>query len=196
MPRDPATPPRWDDLPDLVTPDDALLIPDAGNPGVWSYLWDIRQSGTYMKPVGFGNMGFAVPAAIAAAVLQPDRPVLVLVGDGSLGMTLAELETLARVGGRVVVVVLNDAGYGNIRQEQLLHFGNRTIGVDFGPADYAKAAEGLGIPARRMTDLRELASAVEKAFAGDSPVLFDVPIDRSISAWTYPAFALHDAEDG
>ena len=179
-----------------VTPDDAILIPDAGNPGVWSYLWDIRRSGTYMKPVGFGNMGFAVPAAIAAAVLEPDRPVLVLVGDGSLGMTLAELETLARVGGRVVVVVLNDAGYGNIRQEQLLHFGNRTIGVDFGPADYAKAAEGLGIPAKRMTSLRELASAVEKAFAGNSPVLFDVPIDRDISAWTYPAFALHNAEDG
>ncbi|HEX3962983.1 MAG TPA: thiamine pyrophosphate-binding protein [Trebonia sp.] len=179
-----------------VTPDNAVLIPDAGNPGVWSYLWGIRQSGTYMKPVGFGNMGFAVPAAIAAAVLDPERPILVLVGDGSLGMTLAELETLARVGGRVVIVVLNDAGYGNIRQEQLLHFGDRTIGVDFGPADYAKVSEALGIPGRRITDLSALVNATEKAFAGSSPVLFDVPIDPAVSAWTYPAFSLHDAEDG
>jgi acetolactate synthase I/II/III large subunit len=179
-----------------VTPDNALLIPDAGNPGVWSYLWPIRPGGGYLKPVGFGNMGFAVPAAIASAVLDPSRPVLALVGDGSLGMTLAELETLARVGGRVVVVVLNDSGYGNIRQEQILHYGHRTIGVDFGPVDYSKAAEALGVQGRRLARLSELAAAVEKAFANDSPALFEVPIDRRVSAWTYPAFTVHDAEDG
>ena len=180
-----------------VTPDNALLIPDAGNPGVWSYLWPIREGGGYLKPVGFGNMGFAVPAAIAAAVLDPERPVLALVGDGSLGMTLAELETLARVGGRVVVVVLNDSGYGNIRQEQILHYGgNRTIGVDFGPADYSKASEALGVPGKRLASLSELTAAVEKAFANDSPALFEVPINRQVSAWTYPAFTMHDAEDG
>src|SRR5581483_9248508 len=54
-----------------VAPDETILIPDAGNPGVWSYLWDIRQTGTYIKPVGFGNMGFAVPAGVAASVIDP-----------------------------------------------------------------------------------------------------------------------------
>jgi acetolactate synthase-1/2/3 large subunit len=172
-----------------AAPDDTLLIPDAGNPGVWSFLWEVRRPGSYIKPVGFGNMGFALPAAIASAADDPDRPVLALIGDGSLGMTLAELETLVRVGGRVVIVVMNDAGYGNIRQEQILHYDNRTIGVDFGPADYAQVARGLGLAAERVNDLDELCKKVKAAFAGSTPVLFDVPINREISAWTYPLFA-------
>ncbi|MFE1294939.1 thiamine pyrophosphate-binding protein [Streptomyces sp. NPDC058731] len=179
-----------------AAPDDTLLIPDAGNPGVWSYLWQIRQPGSYIKPVGFGNMGFAVPAAVAAAVAAPERPVLALVGDGSLGMSLAELETLVRVGGRVAVVVLNDAGYGNIRQEQIVHYDNRTIGVDFGPSDYARVARGLGLPAERTTRLEDLVKHVAETLEGRTPALFDVPIDRSVNAWTYPAFRPYEPEEG
>jgi acetolactate synthase-1/2/3 large subunit len=179
-----------------AAPDETLLIPDAGNPGVWSYLWQIRQPGSYIKPVGFGNMGFAVPAAVAAVVADPERPVLVLVGDGSLGMSLAELETLVRVGGRVAVVVLNDAGYGNIRQEQMVHYDNRTIGVDFGPSDYARVARGLGLPAERVTGLEELAKRVGETLEGRSPALFDVPVDQSVNAWTYPAFRPYEPEEG
>ncbi|MER8006839.1 thiamine pyrophosphate-binding protein [Streptomyces sp. NPDC094149] len=179
-----------------AAPDETLLIPDAGNPGVWSYLWQIRRAGSYIKPVGFGNMGFAVPAAVAAAVADPERPVLALVGDGSLGMSLAELETLARVGGRVAVVVLNDAGYGNIRQEQIVHYDNRTIGVDFGPSDYARVARGLGLSAERTTDLEELAKRVGETLDGRSPALFEVPIDQRVNAWTYPAFRPYQPEEG
>jgi acetolactate synthase I/II/III large subunit len=179
-----------------VAPDDTLLIPDAGNPGVWSYLWDIRQPGTYIKPVGFGNMGFAVPAAIAAAVIDPSRPVLALVGDGSLGMTMGDLETLARTGGRVCVVVLNDDGYGNIRQEQVIYYDGRTIGVDFGPSDYAQVAQGLGLAAERIDDLDVLAKRVGEALTGDTPTLFDVPLDRAVNAWTFPAFRAYEPEEG
>lgn len=179
-----------------VAPDDTVLIPDAGNPGVWSYLWEIRQPDTYLKPVGFGNMGFSVPASIAAAVIDPNRPVLVLVGDGSLGMSLAELETLARVGGRVCVVVMNDSGYGNIRQEQVVKYGPRTIGVDFGVADYARVAEGLGLRGERVTEIDALVEKVGEALAGDKPVVFDVPIDPEVNAWTYPAFQRYEVEEG
>lgn len=171
-----------------VTPDETLLIADAGNPGVWSYFWEVRNVGSYLKPVGFGNMGFGVPAAIAAALLKPEQPVLALVGDGSLGMSLAELETLARVGGRVVIVVLNDAGYGNIRQEQIHKYGARTIGVDFGPVDYAKVAEGLGVGSHTATGLGQLGRLVAAGFAAARPTLIDVPIDPGLSAWTYPLF--------
>ncbi|AOS63396.1 thiamine pyrophosphate-binding protein [Actinoalloteichus hymeniacidonis] len=179
-----------------VAPDDTLLIPDAGNPGVWSYLWDVRQTNSYIKPVGFGNMGFAVPAAVAAAAIDPQRPVLVLVGDGSLGMSLGELETVGRIGGRVCIVVFNDAGYGNIRQEQIVHFDGRTIGVDFGLSDFGLVARGLGVAGERVTHLDVLAKRVGEALAGDRPVLLDVPIDPDVNAWTYPAFRPHDPEDG
>lgn len=179
-----------------VAPDPTLLIPDAGNPGVWSYLWEIRQIGSYIKPVGFGNMGFAVPAAVAAVSDDPHRPVLVLVGDGSLGMSLAELETLARVGGPVCVVVLNDAGYGNIRQEQIVHFEGRTIGVDFALSDYGAVARGLGLQGERVTDLDTLTRKVHATLTGSAPAVLDVPIDPDVNAWTFSAFRPYEPEEG
>lgn len=171
-----------------VAPDDTLLIPDAGNPGVWSFLWEITRVNTYIKPVGFGNMGFALPAAIAASIIDPKRPVLALIGDGSLGMNLGELETLARVGGPVVIVVLNDSSYGNIRQEQELHFNGRTTGVDFLDVDFGAVARGMGVAGEVVRDLATLREKVESALRGTTPVVFDVPIDRDVNAWTYSSF--------
>ena len=132
-------------------PDDAILVVDAGNPGVWSHLWNVRRPGQYLKPVGFGNMGFALPGAIAAKLVEPERPVIALVGDGALGMTMGELETVVREKLPICIVIMNDVGYGNIRQEELVHYGDRLIGVDFVDADYAAIALGFGIdlPARR-----------------------------------------------
>jgi acetolactate synthase I/II/III large subunit len=178
-----------------VAPDDTLLIPDAGNPGVWSFLWPITRSNTYIKPVGFGNMGFALPAAIAAATVDPDRPVLALIGDGSLGMSAGEIETLARVGGRVCIVVLNDSSYGNIRQEQELHFEGRTTGVDFLEVDFAMVARGMRLEAEVVPDLSTLVERVRDALAGSAPVLLDVPLDRAVNAWTYPAFVPYEASE-
>lgn len=171
-----------------VAPDDTVLIPDAGNPGIWSFLWEITQPRSYIKPVGFGNMGFALPSAIASSLIDSERPVLALIGDGSLGMSLGELETLARVGGRVCVVVLNDASYGNIRQEQELHFG-RTVGVDFNPVDFAAVARGMGVDGEVVSDLATLKDRVDAALRGDRPVVLDVPLDRDVNAWTFAAFA-------
>ncbi|SDH99987.1 thiamine pyrophosphate-binding protein [Agrococcus jejuensis] len=174
-----------------VTPEDAVLIPDAGNPGVWSYLWEMAKPYRYIKPVGFGNMGFALPATVASVVDDPSRPVLALIGDGSLGMSLGELETLARAGGPAVVVVLNDSSYGNIRQEQVLHFDGRTIGVDFLDVDFAQVARGMGVEGVRVTDVDALVAAVRDGFASGRPLLVDVVLDRAADAWTYPAFAPH-----
>jgi acetolactate synthase-1/2/3 large subunit len=171
-----------------VTPADTVLIPDAGNPGVWSFLWEMDVPYRYIKPVGFGNMGFALPAAIASIADDPARPVLALIGDGSLGMSLGELETLARVGGPVVIVVLNDSSYGNIRQEQVLHFKGRTIGVDFQDVNFATVAQGMGLDGKRVTEVGELVDAVRDGFASGKPVVIDVVLDREANAWTYPAF--------
>ncbi|MFD5747358.1 thiamine pyrophosphate-binding protein [Streptomyces sp. NPDC127033] len=171
-----------------VAPEETLLIPDAGNPGVWSFLWEIQRPHSYIKPVGFGNMGFALPSAIAAALIDPERPVLALIGDGSLGMSLGEIETLARVGGNVCVVVLNDSSYGNIRQEQELHFDGRTTGVDFGTVDFGMVARAMGVTGEVVTGLATLRQRVADAFAAGTPVILDVPIDREVNAWTFPSF--------
>jgi acetolactate synthase-1/2/3 large subunit len=178
------------------TPDDAIAVVDAGNPGVWSYLWEVRAANTYIKPTGFGNMGFAVPAAVGAHFAQPDVPIVVFVGDGSLGMSLGEVETLARENIPATVVVLNDSGYGNIRQEQIVHYGEtRTIGVDFGDVDFAGIARGCGVEGERVTNLSQLADALRRAVRSGRPYLIDVIIDPTVNAWTFPAFQPFDPQD-
>jgi acetolactate synthase I/II/III large subunit len=153
----------------------------------------VRQAGSYIKPVGFGNMGFALPSSIAASIIDPERPVLALIGDGSMGMSLGELETLARVGGRVCIVVLNDSSYGNIRQEQELHFDGRTIGVDFTTVDFGAVARGMGVDGDVVTTLEGLRERVGAALRGDAPVVVDVPLDREANAWTHHSFVEYDA---
>lgn len=178
-----------------VVPEETLAIFDAGNPGVWSYVWEIPRPDTYLKPVGFGNMGFAVPAAIGASAVAPETPIVAFVGDGSLGMSLGELETLAREQTRACIVVMNDASYGNIRQEQLIHYRARTIGVDFGEVDYAAVARACGVDAVRVTDEAALITAVEAAVDRMGPYLVEVLIDPNVNAWTFPLFRQFEVEE-
>jgi acetolactate synthase-1/2/3 large subunit len=171
------------------TENDAMLVVEAGNAGVWSHLWEVRQIDRYMKPVGFGNMGFAVPASVASKLLLAESQVIVLVGDGSLGMTLAEIETLVRERLNVCIVVLNDGGYGNIRQEQIYFFGKKGIGVDFGPMDYsliARACGLLGVSAQSNDELRQ---ALRTFRQQPQPTLIDVQLDGEPNVWTFPLLA-------
>ncbi len=91
-----------------VLPDDAILTTDAGNFGGWAARgFRFRRPGTFLGSTS-GAMGYGLPAAITAALVHRDRAVVALVGDGGLGMTMAELETSIRVGARVVVVAYDN----------------------------------------------------------------------------------------
>lgn len=165
---------------------DAILSVDAGNPGIWSHLLPMHGPTTYMKPVNFGNMAFALPAGIAAKLAQPEREVIVLVGDGSLGMCLGEIETAVRAKTPLVIVLMNDRAYGNIKQEQLHYFGPRYIGVDFTDAKYAEVARSLGADGERIQRPEEIIPALNRARAAQKPYLVDVLIDPSESVWEKP----------
>jgi len=167
------------------TPEGAILVVDAGNPGVWSHLWHVRRPRQYLKPVGFGNMGFALPGAIGAKLIEPSRPVVALVGDGALGMTMGELETVVREKLPICIVIMNDLGYGNIRQEELVHYGDRVIGVDFVDADYAAIAAGFGIASHRAETGDELAAAMNAILGSGKAGLVDARIDPDVNAWTH-----------
>lgn len=174
-------------LSDIVAPD-AVYAVDAGNPGIWTHILPLKKEQFYMKPVGFGNMAFALPAAIAAKKEQPEREVICLVGDGSLGMSLGELETAVRAETPIIVVVMDDQAFGNIKQEQLRDFGPqaRHVGVDFIDVDFpaiAKAVQGDG---ERVTTVEEFKAAYERARKSKTMYLIDVMIDGDVSVWTQP----------
>ena len=100
-----------------VLPDDAILTTDAGNFAGWAGRgFRFRRPGTFLGPTS-GAMGYAIPAAIAAALVHRDRPVVALVGDGGMAMTMAELETCAGED-RIVVLVFDNERYGTIRMWQ------------------------------------------------------------------------------
>ncbi len=170
-----------------AVPEDAVFSVDAGNPGIWSHLLPLKRPRSYMKPVNFGQMGFALPAGIAAKLAHPDRPVVVVVGDGALGMSVADIETAVRRRLEVTIVVLNDSAYNNIRQEQLFLTGEpRYIGVDFGDVDFARVAEGFGAWGRRAQGAHQVRAALREALTQRGrPALVDVVLDPVPSAWAH-----------
>src|SRR5262249_18321765 len=135
------------------------------------------------------------PAAIAAKLERPKQPVVAFVGDGSLGMTLGELETVAREKLPLCIVVMNDRGYGNIRQEQIVHFDGRTVGVDFTDVDYSAVARASGLEGIRVTTVDALTDAVRNAFASGKPWLVEAMIDPGVNAWTFPLFRRYEIGD-
>ena len=127
-----------------VLPDDAILTTDAGNFAGWAGRgFRFRRPGTFIGPTS-GAMGYAVPAAIAAALVHRDRPVVALAGDGGMAMTMAELETATREGIRIIVLVFDNERYGTIRMWQARRGSGEGVGTELGPVDFAAIARGLG----------------------------------------------------
>ena len=166
--------------------DDTVWCVDASNCGIWTHLLTIRDRMDYMRPVNFSNMGFAVPAAIGAKLADPARDVVVLAGDGAIGMTLAEIETAVRLRLPLPIVVMNDCGYGNIRQEQLHKYGPRIDGVDLGDIRFDRVAEAMGGAGVRVERPSELRAALDASRRFDGPFVVDVVTDPDESVWDHP----------
>ena len=125
---------------------------------------------------GLATMGFALPAAIAAALARPDHPVVCMVGDGGLAMTLAELETLARLRLPVTVVVFDDAALSLIEVKQKPGQGGSSA-VRFAPVDYAQVASAMGLDSAVANTAADVTSLL--AGGWDRPRLIDARIDPS-----------------
>ena len=125
---------------------------------------------------GLATMGFALPAAIAAALARPGRPVVCMVGDGGLAMTLAELETLARLQLPVTVIVFDDAALSLIEVKQKPGQGGGAA-VRFAPVDYAQVASAMGLESAVVTTAAEAAAVLANGW--DRPRLIDARIDPS-----------------
>lgn len=164
--------------------EDTIFVVDAGNPGAWTHITKFPKGTTYMKPVNFGNMGFAIGAALGCKEAAPDREVIALLGDGSLGMSLGDLETISREKLNVIVLLVNDDAYGNIKQEEKFKTGTEEyIGVDFPPIDYVDVAKAFGFQGTIVRKASEIQAAMEMARACDGPFMIEVKLDGSYTVW-------------
>jgi acetolactate synthase-1/2/3 large subunit len=140
--------------------------------------WPVRAPGDLLISNGLSTMGFALPAAIGAALLDRDRPVLALTGDGGLLMCAGELATAARQRLRIIVVVFNDASLSLIDIKQRARK-LAPAGVALGPVAWADVARGFGVAAHAADGPGTLTSALDAALRTDGPSLIDVHIDGS-----------------
>lgn len=138
-------------------------------------LWSVDEPGQLLISSGLATMGYALPAAIGAALAVPGGRVYCFVGDGGLGMTLAELETLARLHLPVTVVVFNDGALSLVRVKQRPsgHGGPRA--VEYSPIDFAEVASAMGVRSARVADVGALCRRLSEVDGG--PMLLDVLVD-------------------
>jgi acetolactate synthase-1/2/3 large subunit len=142
-------------------------------------LWPARYPRQVLISSGLATMGFSLPAAVAASLVDPSRHVVCFTGDGGIGMVLAELETLARLGAKAVVVVFNDATLSLIAIKQQPHGHGGVPAVGYAPTDFAAIAIGCGLRGERIVDTSTYSAALSRAFAHDGPTLLDVQVDPS-----------------
>ncbi len=158
-------------------PRDVIVATDSGLHQVLARrhfpVWSTRG---FFFPSDLQSMAFGLPAAIGAKAAAPQRPVVVVMGDGGFLMTGLELVTAAREGMSIVVIVFNDGQLNLIRLQQLKEFG-RPSGVDLLVPDLARFAESVGIGYRAISG--DVGKALREAFAAQGPVLLEVPVGDS-----------------
>lgn len=161
-----------------LLPDDGIVTTDAGSFGSWAARgFRFRRPGTFLGPTS-GAMGYGLPAAIAAGLVHRDRAVVALVGDGGLGMTLAEVETAVRCGLRTIVLVFDNQRYGMIRTYQDRRPGAAAVATDLGPIDFAAAARSMGARGVRVEDDAPFEPALRQALVADKPTVVHLVVDR------------------
>jgi len=124
-----------------------------------------------------GGIGQGLPMAVGAALAAGGRKTLALVGDGGLAVTLGELATLVQERADVALVVMNDRGYGVIRNIQDRKFDGRRLYTDVTLPDLTALAGGLGLPCRRVGETGEMRSALDWAVSTDGPTLVEIDMN-------------------
>src|SRR5690606_33960325 len=124
-----------------------------------------------------GAMGYSVPAAVAASIVNPDRLVLSFVGDGGFMMSGNELATAAQYGACPIVLLFNNGMYGTIRMHQEREHPERVSGTTLRNQDFCRMAEGLGCYAERVTRTEDFAAAFDRARASGRPAVLELMTD-------------------
>jgi len=156
---------------------DGILLSDVGAHKMWiARHFQCHEPNTCLIPNGFCSMGFALPGAIAASMVQPDKQIMAICGDAGFLMNVQEMETAKRLNSNIVVMIWEDNAYGLIAWKQDNEFGKHTD-LSFGNPDWIKLAESFGWSGIKIENSVDGISKIEEAFNIDGPTLVVIPID-------------------
>ena len=161
------------------------MVSDVGAHKVWlARLFAAPTANTVIISNGLAAMGIAVPGAIAAKLLYPERNVVAFAGDGGFLMNVQELETAKRLGAAIVCVVLIDGRLGVIEANERKLLG-RTFATEFGNPGFVELARAFGIAGFAVPTARELFPTLRRALDLREPALVAVPWDYRVNARLY-----------
>lgn len=155
---------------------DAIVVADPGTPcPYFSAYYPVRGTGRrYFSNRAHGALGYALAAAVGAHFGRPSAKTVAVMGDGSFGMCVGELETIARLKLPITLVVIANSVYGWIKAGQKTGYSQRYFSVDFGTTDHARVAQAFDVAAWRVTDPAQLAGVLRQALAHGGPTLVDI----------------------
>lgn len=161
------------------TSDDTKIVTDVGQHQMWvAQYYEFKKPRTFITSGGLGTMGFGLGAAIGSAMYTNERTVL-FTGDGSFGMNLNELATVATQNLPIVIILMNNGVLGMVRQWQNLFFDKHySQTVLERKTDFVKLAEAFGIKGYRISDVSQMKGVIDQAFKEKGPVLVDCYIDK------------------
>jgi acetolactate synthase-1/2/3 large subunit len=169
----------WDVVDHLnrTMPEDTIYTNGAGNFSQWLHRFH-QYTGfrTQVAPTS-GAMGYGVPAAIAAKIARPERPVVCFSGDGDFLMCAQELATAAQYNAPVIILVVNNGIYGTIRMHQEKHYPGRVIGTDIVNPEFAVFARAFGCMGEIVTETAQFAPALARARASTKPAVIEIRTD-------------------
>ena len=155
---------------------DAVVVADPGTPcPYFSAYYQVKGTGRrYFSNRAHGALGYALAASMGAHIGRPAVKTVAVMGDGSFGMCVGELETAVRLKLPITFVVIANAVYGWIKAGQKTGYQQRYFSVDFGVTDHARVAEAFGVRSWRVTDPSGLREVLKRAVETDGPTLVDV----------------------
>jgi len=161
-----------------ILSDDDIVTTDVGQHQMWSaQAYPVRKPRTFLTSGGLGTMGFGLPAAIGAAISNPDKKVVCFSGDGSILMNIQEFATLADLQPNLKVIIFNNGHLGLVRQQQELFYGKHYIASKFiSNPDFSAIARGFGIKGVHIKPEENPLEVIRKCLMEDGPCIINVPV--------------------
>jgi acetolactate synthase I/II/III large subunit len=165
-------------------PEDGIFVDELTQLGyVGRMVFPVYRPRTYISPGYQGTLGWGVATALGVKLARPDKPVVAVSGDGGFLFNAQELATAVQQRIPVVIVLMNDNAYGNVRRIQADMFGNRLIASDLHNPDFQKFVESFGALAMRATSPAELREKLRTALKADVPTVIEVPAGPMPDPW-------------
>ena len=178
-----------------LTPEGTIICNGAGNfSGWWHRYWHYGNPGTQLAPTA-GAMGYGVPAAVAGALRCPDKTVVAVAGDGDFLMNGQELATAIQHGANMLVIVVDNGGYGTIRMHQEREYPERLSGTTLHNPDFAALAKAYGAWTEAVETTAQFGPALDRAMAQDGVKLLHLKTDIEIITNGTTISAIRDARN-